>query len=110
MLEMEKRNKNIMKRGIRTVRRGHKEEVKEIIKKCLGIDTYIKAIRAIGGEIVGRIVRAKEQGGSNEKERKSERIRDICRGQFDRKRETNAGMALAHGESANSRGLQCKNR
>lgn len=39
-------------RGIRTVRKGIKEELREIVKKQLGIDLYIKTIKAIGGGLV----------------------------------------------------------
>lgn len=35
-----------------TVGKGRKEEVKEVLKKYLRVDIYIKTIRAIGGGLV----------------------------------------------------------
>lgn len=52
MLERKKRKKNIVIRGLRTVGRGIKEEIKEIIKEKMGLSVYIKHIRHIGGGIV----------------------------------------------------------
>lgn len=52
MKERERRRRNILIRGIRTIGKGRKEEIKEIIKKQIGIDLYIKTIRAIGGGLV----------------------------------------------------------
>lgn len=52
MLEREKRRKNIVIKGIGTVGKGIKEEIKGIIKKYLGLDIYINKIRAIGRGLV----------------------------------------------------------
>lgn len=52
MEERERRRKNIMIRGIRTVGKGLKEEVKWVIKSVLNIDVYIKRLRAISGGLV----------------------------------------------------------
>lgn len=46
------RKKSIFIRGIRTVGRGIKEEIKGILKEYLGLDAYINKARAIGGGIV----------------------------------------------------------
>lgn len=42
MEERELRKKNLMIRGIRTVGKGLKEEVKRVIKEQIGIEIYIK--------------------------------------------------------------------
>lgn len=52
MEERKKRKKNIKIRGIRTVGKGIREEVKSVIKKLLGIDIYIAKVMAVGGGLV----------------------------------------------------------
>lgn len=52
MVERKKRKKNIKIRGIRTVGKGLKEEVKYVIRKFLGIEVYIDRLSAIGGGLL----------------------------------------------------------
>lgn len=52
MLERRERKKNIFVRGIRTVGRGIKEELSNIIKEWIGVPMYSRKIRAIGGRLV----------------------------------------------------------
>lgn len=61
-----------MIRGIKTVGKGHKEAIKGIIKKYLGVDIFIKSIRVIGGGILvecyaseNNIEIMKKKGGLN---------------------------------------------
>lgn len=56
MKERERRKRNIMVRGIRTVGGRRKEEVKELFKKYLGTDVYTGLIRAIGGGLVVEVI------------------------------------------------------
>lgn len=52
MIERENRRKNIFIRGIRTVGRGRKKEVREVLKNKLAIDIYIKKLRTVGEGLV----------------------------------------------------------
>lgn len=52
MLERRNRKKSIFIRGLRTVGRGIKEEIRDIIKEKMGLSVYIGRIRAIGGGLV----------------------------------------------------------
>lgn len=52
MKERKERRKNIMIRGVKTMGKDLKKEVKEIIRKYLDIEIYIRNIRAIGGGLV----------------------------------------------------------
>lgn len=52
MLERRNRKKNIFIRGLRTVGRGIKEEIRDIINEKMGLSMYIRRIRAIGGGLV----------------------------------------------------------
>lgn len=52
MKERKNRKNSVMIRGIRTVGRRLKEEMRGVIKKYLDIDIYIKKIRPIGGGLV----------------------------------------------------------
>lgn len=52
MKERGNRKKNIIVWGFRTVGRGIKEEVRNVLKYYMDIDIYIKKIRAIGGALV----------------------------------------------------------
>lgn len=46
-----------MIKGIRTVGKGRKEEVKGIIKKYLGVQVYIKTMRTVGKGYWWNVVR-----------------------------------------------------
>lgn len=50
--ERANRKKNLMIKGIRTVGRGLKEEVKKVIKELMDVDIYIKRVLAIEGGLV----------------------------------------------------------
>lgn len=52
MVERRNRKKNLRIRGIRTVGKGLKEEVKNVIKKFMGIEIYIDKLRAVGGGLL----------------------------------------------------------
>lgn len=52
MAERKSRKKNIMIRGIRTVGKGLREEVKSVIRKFMGLEIYISKVRAIGGGLL----------------------------------------------------------
>lgn len=52
MAERKNRKKNLMIRGIRTVGKGLKEEVKNTIKKFMGIEIYIGKVRPLGGGLL----------------------------------------------------------
>lgn len=52
MEERELRKKNLMIRGIRTVGKGLKEEVKKVIKEQMGIEIYIKKVATVGGGLL----------------------------------------------------------
>lgn len=52
ILERRRRRKSIFIRGIRTVGRGIKEEIKELVGKAMGLAIYIKRVRAIGRGLV----------------------------------------------------------
>lgn len=52
LVERENRKKNLIIRGIRSVGRGIKEEVKEIIRRYMGIEIYIGKVRVVGGGTV----------------------------------------------------------
>lgn len=52
MRERSNRKSNVIIRGMRAVGRGIKEEIKGIIKEYVGLEIYIKRVRAIGGELL----------------------------------------------------------
>lgn len=56
MLERKNRKKNLIIRGIRTVGKGLKGEVKSVIKKMLGIEIYISKVTAIAGGLLVKLV------------------------------------------------------
>lgn len=52
MEERRKRKKNMFIRGIRTVGKGLKDEVRGVIKKLLGVEIFIAKARAVGGGLL----------------------------------------------------------
>lgn len=55
MLERENRKKNLSIRGIRTVGKGIKNEIKEIVRKYMNLEIYITNIRALGGGVIAEL-------------------------------------------------------
>lgn len=56
MAERRNRKKNLLIRGIRTVGKGLKGEVKSVIKEMLGIEMYISKVTAIAGGLLVELV------------------------------------------------------
>lgn len=74
MEERERRKKNIMIRGIRTIGKGIKKVGKRVLKKYLNIDVYIKRIRAIGE---GLLVELEVMGNKIEIMRRKGKLRRV---------------------------------